>query len=94
VLEFYHIRYLLLPTVKIKVKYNAQAALARCYLNAESTKEAEKIIKNRLLDLGWTIDYLEKLEPFSMQDYDPSDHTPTAIQKGMEGKVAVDIEFW
>jgi hypothetical protein len=85
---------MLLPSMKVKVKYNAHGALARCYLNAENTNQAEKITKDRLLKMGWTIEYLEKSELFSMQNFDPSDHTPTVIQKGMDGKVAVDIEFW
>ena len=80
--------------MQLKVKYNANGALARCYLNAENSNTAEKIIKERLKKMGWVVDYLEKTELFSMQNFDPSDHSPTVIQKGMDGKVAVDIEFW
>lgn len=93
-LDFYHVRYLIFPGTLARLEHHARGAVARCYLNAQSLRDAESIIRKRLEKLGWMIDYLEKSEPFSINNFDPQDHTPSVVQKGIDGKIAVDIEFW
>ena len=69
-------------------------AVARGYLNARTSREAAHRIKIRLKDLGWRVSSLERVEPFSMERFDPEEHHPEVVQKAMDGKIAVDIEYW
>ncbi|MBF0199402.1 MAG: hypothetical protein HQL32_16930, partial [Planctomycetes bacterium] len=69
-------------------------ATVKGYLNAQTHDEAKLRIKNRMGDMGWGVEFLEEVELFNMETFDPEFHQAEVVQKAMDGKVAVEIEYW
>ena len=92
--DLYYVCYQAIPSEVKGLPDDVCGAIVRGYLNASDENDAVERIKKRIVDLGWKIEFLEVIELFQMDQFDSEEHQAIVVQKAMEGKVAVDIEYW
>lgn len=93
-MDLYHVRFLIFPKSPKFIEATVEGAIARTYVNAANSENAEELTKMRLNDLGWEVSEVELVELFNVNKFDQNEHVPEVVQKAMDGKLAVDIEYW